>query len=419
VVGGRDLVLLDVRAPVADRIRALAQALAPRELEDVYLAPEARALVESLSRAALPPREQVPLAPLTTLRVGGTARFFAEARDEDAVRAALAWAEGRGLPVHVLGGGSNLVVADAGVEGLVVRVACRGVAVRELPGAVEVTAAAGEPWDALVRRTVERGWAGLECLSGIPGLVGATPIQNVGAYGQEVSDTVTAVRVLDRETREIATLAPEACGFGYRDSRFRSREAGRHVVLAVTFRLTPGGAPAVRYAELARHLETRGIGAPSLAEVRESVLAIRRVKSMVLDEGDENRRSCGSFFLNPLVSAEEAARVALVAGGSAMPRWADSGGRVKLSAAWLIEQAGFRRGEPAGPVGLSTRHALAIVAREGATARDVVAFGGVVRAGVEARFGVRLRPEPVFWGFGAAPDGLPDADRAAPGAVKP
>ncbi|HZP35941.1 MAG TPA: UDP-N-acetylmuramate dehydrogenase [Methylomirabilota bacterium] len=344
------------------------------------------------------PREHVALAPHCTMRIGGTARYLVEAADEAAVRAAVEWAQGRGLPVRVLGGGSNLVIADEGVDGLVLKIALRGITTRPRDGAIEVTAAAGEPWDAFVRHTVEQGWAGLECLSGIPGLVGATPIQNVGAYGQEVSGTVTAVRALDRESGQVLTLTPAECGFGYRDSVFKRRFPGRHVVLAVTYRLTPGGAPSLGYADLTRDLERRGIARPSLAQVRETVLSIRRSKSMVLDPDDENARSCGSFFLNPIVDPDAFAAIEARAAGLDMPRWPQPDGSVKLSAAWLIERAGFRRGQREGPVGLSTRHTLAIVCHDGARARDVVAFARTVRAGVERRFGVRLHPEPVFWG---------------------
>ncbi len=355
-------------------------------------------------------RERVPLAPYCTLGVGGPARFFVEARDEATVLAALDWAGRQGVPLRVLGGGSNLVVADAGVDGLVVRLDLRGLARRETDVSVELTAAAGEPWDPLVGRAVERGWAGLECLSGIPGLVGATPIQNVGAYGQEVSDTVTAVRALDRAAGRVVTLPPGPCGFAYRASAFKSRAPDRYVILAVTYRLVPGGAPTVRYAELQQHLAARRIASPSLADVRESVLAIRRGKSMVLEDGDPNRRSCGSFFVNPVVTAAECAAVEARAGDPAMPRWPQPDGRVKLSAAWLIERAGFRRGERDGAVGLSTRHTLAVVAHEDVRARAVVAFAWRIRAAVEARVGVRLVPEPVFWGFpGPADDGLPVA----------
>ena len=344
------------------------------------------------------PREHVSLAPHCTMRIGGAARYLVEATDEAHVREAVEWARGRSLPVRVLGGGSNLVIADEGVEGLVLKIGLRGIAARPAGDAVEVTAAAGEPWDAFVRHTVEQGWAGLECLSGIPGLVGATPIQNVGAYGREVADTVTAVRALDRETGEVITLGPAECGFAYRDSVFKRRFPGRHVVLAVTYRLTVGGAPSVRYADLTRDLERRGIARPSLGQVRETVVAIRRSKSMVLDPGDVNVRSCGSFFLNPIVAPGAFAAIDARAAGLDMPSWPQPDGGVKLSAAWLIERAGFRRGQHEGPVGLSTRHTLAIVCHDGARAKDVVAFARRVRAGVEERFGVRLHPEPIFWG---------------------
>ncbi len=348
---------------------------------------------------SLEPLENVVLAPHCTLGVGGPARWFMEAHDLAAVLVAHEWARRRGVPLRVLGGGSNVVVADDGVGALVLRLALRGLSTQHTPDGVEVTAAAGEPWDDLVRHAVERGWAGIECLSGIPGLVGATPIQNVGAYGQEVSDTVTGVRALDRATGHVVTLGARACGFGYRDSALKSAEPERYIVLAVTYRLRPGGGPAVRYADVERELAARGVGHPGLGDVRASVLAVRRSKSMVLAAGDENARSCGSFFLNPIVSAAEAAQVAERAGAhAAMPSWPERDGRVKLSAAWLIERAGFTRGARAGPVGLSTRHTLAIVCHDGARARDVLAFARQLRDGVEARFGVRLVPEPVLWG---------------------
>src|SRR5438128_7033586 len=343
------------------------------------------------------PLEQVGLADHCTMGVGGPARYFVEARDEAAVLAAVQWARARRVPLHVLGGGSNLVVADEGVDGLVMKIALRGVDTREADGTVELTAAAGEPWDELVRRSVERGWAGLECLSGIPGLVGATPMQNVGAYGQEVSDTVSVVRALDTSTGEAVTLSPAECGFAYRDSAFKSREPGRYVVLAVTYRLQPGAAPTLGYADVERAVAARGLTAPTLADVRASVLAIRRAKSMVLDAGDPNRRSCGSFFTNPIVTPDAAARVAERAGDPTLPRWPQADGGVKLSAAWLIERAGFRRGQRQGTVGLSTAHALAIVAHDGARAADVLAFARHLRASVAERFGVRLALEPAVW----------------------
>jgi len=344
------------------------------------------------------PLENVRLAEHCTLGVGGPARFFVEARDEAAVLEALDWARARRLPIRVLGGGSNLVVADEGIDGLVVKIALRGIDTREAHGVVEVTAAAGEPWDELVRLCVDHGWAGFECLSGIPGLVGATPMQNVGAYGQEVSETVILVRALDTCTGRIMTFENRECRFGYRDSMFRSDEPGRYVILSVGYRLRPRGAAAVRYADVEKDLAARGIAKPSLTDVRASVIAIRRSKSMVLDPRDANRRSCGSFFTNPIIPGAELAAVESRAGDRAMPRWPLPGGQVKLSAAWLIERAGYTRGRADGPVGLSTNHALAIVAHDGARARDVVAFARRVQTAVADRFGVRLTPEPVFWG---------------------
>jgi UDP-N-acetylmuramate dehydrogenase len=344
------------------------------------------------------PRERVPLAPRTTLAVGGPARWFFEAHDEEAVLEAHAWAKARGVPLRVLGGGSNLVIADEGVDALVVKVDLRGVHPREVDGTVELSAAAGEPWDDLVRRAVEQGWAGLECLSGIPGLVGATPIQNVGAYGQEVSDTVSEVRALDTREGRILSLAGRDCGFAYRDSRFKSGEPGRWVVLSVRYRLRPGGPPTLRYADVEKHLEDRRLAAPTLADVRASVLAIRRAKSMVLDDPrDPNRRSCGSFFTNPIVTTAELAEIDRRVGERTMPRWPQPDGRVKLSAAWLIERAGFTRGHRHGVVGLSTRHALAIVCHEGARARDVLDFARHLQAAVADRCGARLSLEPVVW----------------------
>ncbi len=343
------------------------------------------------------PLEDVPLAPYCTMGVGGPARYFAEASDEAAIVEALAWARSHGVAARILGGGSNVLIADAGVNGLVIRLGLRGIETRHEAGAVMLTAAAGEPWDDLVRLTVERGWAGLECLSGIPGLVGATPIQNVGAYGQDVSETITAVRALDLREERVVTLPAVACGFAYRDSAFKSGEPGRWVVLSVTYRLVPDGAPAVRYADVERALREGAITAPTLADVRETVLRVRRSKSMVVDPADPNRRSCGSFFTNPIVGKDAAARAQAALPEAPMPQWPQPDGRIKLSAAWLIERAGFARGHREGPVGLSTRHTLAVVAHDGARASDIAAFARHIQDVVAGKFHVRLTPEPVFW----------------------
>jgi UDP-N-acetylmuramate dehydrogenase len=355
-------------------------------------------------------RDDVALAPLTTLELGGRARHFVEAPDEATILAALAWARARGVPVFVLGGGSNVVVADAGYPGLVLRVATRGrsfvPAGASVPagGEVLVTAAAGEPWDALVAETVARGLAGLECLSGIPGSVGATPIQNVGAYGQEVAETIRSVRVADRRDGSVLALPPAACAFGYRDSAFR-RAPERYVVLDVTFALRPGGAPTMRYRELGEAIGAAGT--PALATVRETVIALRRRKSMVIDLADPNRRSVGSFFTNPIVADDVAQHLVaravadgLVRGAEDVPRWPAGPGLVKLSAGWLIERAGIAKGLRAGAVGVSSNHALALVHLGGGTTAELVALARRVRDTVAARFDVTLVPEPIFVGAG-------------------
>ncbi len=342
-------------------------------------------------------RDGVPLAPFTTLELGGPARHFVEAADEGAVVEALRWADGRQLPVAILGGGSNLVVSDAGFDGLVVRIATRGRRFEMSDGEATVTAAAGEPWDALVAEAVGRGLGGVECLSGIPGLVGATPIQNVGAYGQEVAQTIRAVRVLERGTWQTRELPPAACGFGYRDSAFK-RAPTRFVVLAVSFGLRPGAAPALRYRELAESLADEPH--PTLAGARAAVLALRAQKSMLVTAGDPNRRSVGSFFMNPILDAQQAEAVAARAGdeGARMPRWPANDGRIKLSAGWLIERAGVPKGLRRGPVGVSSAHALALIHHGGGTTADLIALAHAIQEAVRTRFGVTLVPEPTFVG---------------------
>jgi UDP-N-acetylmuramate dehydrogenase len=359
--------------------------------------------------ARFAPREQVPLAPWTTLGVGGPARFFAEVASEPALLEALAWAHDRGLRTLLLGGGSNLLVADRGVDALVLRLRLRGLSVtREGEGAL-LEAAAGEPWDEVVAFAVAHDLAGLECLSGIPGDAGATPIQNVGAYGQEVGDTIVSVRALHRETGQMVELDRAFCDFGYRDSIFKRAAKDACVLTRVRFALRPGGAPALRYAELTQRFAALGNPAPSLADVRDTVITLRRAKSMVLDPADENRQSAGSFFMNPTVEAgaldDLRARIdaaGVLRPGERMPTYPAPAGRTKLSAAWLIERAGFGKGAGEGRVGLSTKHTLALVNRGGASAAEILAFAAQVRAGVEARFGVMLHAEPVMEGFTSA-----------------
>ena len=351
----------------------------------------------------------VPLAPLTTLGVGGAAELFCSVGSEGALIDALDFARMNELPITLLGGGSNVIVPDAGVRGLVLHVALRGIAERvAAPERVLLTAAAGEPWDEVVARSVADGLAGLEALSGIPGLTGATPVQNVGAYGQEVADTIASVRVVDRLSGALRELAPVECGFAYRSSIFKTTAAGRYVVVAVTFALRRGLAAPARYGELSRAL---GTDQPApLAHVRDTVLTLRRAKSMVLAppgtaERVENARSAGSFFTNPIVRAAQAAHVidtALRANlgrrADDIPRWAEPDGRVKLAAGWLVENSGFAKGTRRGAVGLSTRHALALVCHEGATTRALLALADEVRDAVHARFGVVLEREPVLLG---------------------
>lgn len=343
--------------------------------------------------------EDVPLAPRTTLGVGGPARYFATARSEEDVREALRFAVDHALPVKILGGGSNLLVADRGVSAVVLSVRIHGVQFG--PSGV-VTVGAGEPWDPFVERAVTANLAGLECLSGIPGDAGSTPIQNVGAYGVEVADTLESVTAIDRETLEEVEISAAECAFAYRDSAFKRAWDGRYVITRVTFRLTEGGAPKIRYAELTRALA--GALSPTLADVRRTVIALRRSKSMVLDLEDENHRSAGSFFTNPIVdeatlSRARAAATSVLRAGESMPEFAAGPGLTKLAAGWLIERAGFHKGTSEGKVGLSTKHALAVVNKGGASAADIVAFAAKVKRGVFDRFGVHLMPEPVLWGF--------------------
>jgi UDP-N-acetylmuramate dehydrogenase len=331
------------------------------------------------------------LADLTTLRLGGPATELVEARDEEQLIEAVRSADEAGTPVLVVGGGSNLVVSDDGFDGRVVVV--RNTALRsegDLCGGAYVEIGAGEIWDDVVATAVDRGWIGLEALSGIPGTTGATPIQNVGAYGQEVSQTLARVRTYDRLLKGVRTFAAADCGFGYRTSRFK-QDPGRHVVLGVTFQLTHGdlGAP-VKYAELARALGVElGQRAPA-REVREAVLGLRRGKGMVLDDADHDTWSTGSFFTNPVVAVDQ------VPDGA--PTWPASDGLVKTSAAWLIERAGFAKGYGNDRARLSSKHTLAITNRGDATTADVLSLAREIRDGVADRFGIVLVNEPVLVG---------------------
>lgn len=350
---------------------------------------------------SLVPERDRPLAPLTSLKLGGPARHFVEATTRAAIHDALHWARDANEPVAILGGGSNLVVGDAGFPGLVVRIATRGIERYDEGQTTILRVEAGEPWQNVVDTALAHDLSGLECLTGIPGSAGATPIQNVGAYGQEVSDTLLEVEVLERATGRMLTLDNQACGFSYRDSRFR-RQLDRYLVLGVSFRLEKFGSPTLRYAELSRALA--GQANPSLKEVAKVVWSLRKAKSMILDPRDPNGQNAGSFFKNPIVPEAEAERVralcvaqGIVAEEREVPCFAAPAGQVKLAAGFLIERAGIERGLRRGPVGVSTRHALCLVHHGGGQTRDLMALAQEIQAAVQARFGITLEPEPVCW----------------------
>jgi len=359
---------------------------------------------------------RVPLAPLTTLGVGGSAEWFMRATTIEDVVAAHEWCRDRDVTFTVMGGGSNLVVADGGAAGLVLQIAIGGIDVRSHGEAALLRVGAGEPWDAAVAAVVSMGLQGVECLSGIPGSTGGTPVQNVGAYGQEVGDTIATVTALDRQSGEVTALRSEDCRFGYRTSRFKSDDIGRFVVCEVTYELNHEP-PTVRYPDLVHAIERRGIRSPNVADVRDAVLFVRRTKGMVLDASDSDTRSVGSFFMNPIVDASHHGRLRSAAGPA--PGFALPTGQVKVPAAWLIEQAGFVKGHRSGKVGLSSKHPLAIVNRGEATAHDVVALARRIKQRVADRFEIWLRPEPTFVGFGDDADVAYLLDNAAAEAVTP
>lgn len=349
-------------------------------------------------------RPSVPLAPFTTMGLGGSARFFVDGTSEEAIRRALGHARSHGLRTHILGGGSNTLVADEGFDGLVVRISLPGVSFDRSGSRVLVHAGAGEDWDLFVLQTVTQGLGGIECLSGIPGLVGATPVQNVGAYGQEVRTTISEVRVIDRSTLDSLTLSADDCRFGYRTSRFKTDDAERYVITRVTFALTRDALPTIRYAELGEELKLgEGIaslpaGRESLMAVREAVLRIRRRKSMVIDPADPNTKSVGSFFMNPVLTRMEfdALNDRARALGSREPvSHFPAGNEIKVSAAWLVERAGFSKGYRRGRAGISEHHSLAIV-NHGGTTREILELASSIEATVLEKFGIQLHREPVL-----------------------
>ena len=340
--------------------------------------------------------ENISLAEFTTLGIGGPARWFAEATSEAEIDRASDWAHGRGVPLFVLGGGSNVLVADAGFDGLVLHVGLKGI---ERDGEL-FRVAAGELWDEFVGRAVADEYAGAECMAGIPGTVGGTPVQNVGAYGQEAASIIERVRAFDLAERKFLELSNAECGFAYRRSRFNTTDRGLYIVTRVDYRLRQNGAPLLTYQDLKAHFADRAT-APTLAETADAVRIIRQGKAMLLVGGDPDCRSAGSFFKNPLVTEVVAERVRKVAESAGVPArsFPTENGLVKIPAAWLIEQAGFKKGYRLGAAGISTRHTLALVNCDGATARDILALAEKIRADVEARFGIRLEMEPELVGF--------------------
>jgi UDP-N-acetylmuramate dehydrogenase len=344
--------------------------------------------------------ENVPLAPLTTLKVGGPARYFVEPKTTNEVVEAIQFARLRNLPMFVLGGGSNLVISDAGWSGLVLKIAIPGIDERSENGKTLFDVGAGEEWDRFVTRAVARNCAGVECLSGIPGSVGGTPVQNVGAYGQEVAETIASVLTLDLKDGQIRELCAEACGFEYRTSIFNTSERGRFIILRVTYSLEPGGKPRVEYADLKKHFA--GFQqTPSLTSTREAVRRIRASKAMLITPGDEDCRSAGSFFKNPILNSQQYddfdARAK--AKGLQIPSYPALDAQRKVSAAWLVEYSGFSKGYSSGRVGISRKHALAIVNRGEATAGDILSLKDHIQQRVEELWGIHLEPEPVFVGF--------------------
>lgn len=336
--------------------------------------------------------ENIPLAQYTTFQIGGNARFFIKAETEDQVVEAFNFAEEHEFELFVLGGGSNVLISDEGFDGVVLQIALKGI---EIKGNI-VTAQAGENWDEFVAVCVENNLQGVECLSGIPGLIGGTPVQNVGAYGQEVSETITKVRVFDRKSKHILELANSDCKFAYRTSIFNTTEKNRFIVLAVTFALEKDANPKIVYKDLKEYFAGKR---PNLVRTRAAVLEIRRAKSMVIDEEDENSKSAGSFFKNPIVAAEKIAEIAQKTGIESVPHFKMDDNKVKIPAAWLIENAGFYKGYKQERAGISTKHTLAIVNFDGANAKAIISLKNEIQTQVEKKFGISLVPEPVLIGF--------------------
>ncbi|HYE76327.1 MAG TPA: UDP-N-acetylmuramate dehydrogenase [Blastocatellia bacterium] len=350
-------------------------------------------------------QENISLAPFTTFRIGGPARYFAEICNESEMIEALDFAEQKALSVFILGGGSNILVADEGFQGIVLRIAIKGISSESCDGQVTITAGAGEEWDDFVALCVKQNLGGVECLSGIPGLVGGTPVQNVGAYGQEVSETITRVRVLDRREKRIVELSNADCRFDYRRSIFNSSERERYIVLSVTYVVEKNKPPAIRYPDVKNFFAARKTEL-SLQDVRDAVRIIRSRKAMLITPDDPDCQSAGSFFKNPIISADEfenlestAQQLRLINVDEQVPRFKTSDDKIKVPAAWLIERAGFQKSYQKGRAGISSKHTLALVNLGGASAKEIITLATEIQSRVREVFNITLFPEPLLIGF--------------------
>lgn len=341
-------------------------------------------------------QENIPLARLTTLRVGGPARFFVRARSTEDVEAALAFAHSKDLPIFILGGGSNVLVSDNGWPGLVLQIGIMGI--EQQPERFDV--GAGEEWSKFVFHAVEKNYAGVECLSGIPGSVGGTPVQNVGAYGQDVSETIVSLLVFDCKQNQVRELSAADCQFRYRASVFNTNDPGRYIILRVSYALYPSGPPTLRYADLQKYFGGRD-GTPTLSDVRNAVLKIRASKGMLITPGDPDSRSAGSFFKNPVLTERQYEDLARQAKSHDLqvPAYPALAQQHKISAAWLVEHSGFAKGYSRGEAGISSKHSLAIVNRRHATAAEIIALKQEIQSRVESVWKIKLECEPVFVGF--------------------
>ncbi len=353
--------------------------------------------------------ENQPLGPLTTFGIGGAARWFVEATTEPEIEEAVAWAAERGVELFVLGGGSNLLISDTGFNGLVLKICLPGFDLVDFDGESKLlSVGAGVSWEDCVNHAIAANCAGIECLAGIPGTVGGTPVQNVGAYGQEVSTVIDRVRAFDRHERTFVELSAAECNFSYRRSRFNTTDRNRFIVTRVDYSLIPNGAPTIRYADLERTIAASHPAGnqPTLKEVASAVRRVRQSKGMLIVDGDPDCRSAGSFFKNPVISEELFKRVSACDAAAAPPRFPagpgdESANRVKIPAAWLIEHAGFAKGYAFGAAGISSKHTLALINRGGATAADILALAKIISDSVAEQFDVQLELEPERVGFSA------------------